>query len=132
MREDSYDIRSFNFAQLSDFVEQVADSSPQDLLVFKNYIDQAITQEFFTDKDLQYSLGKFINLMQVLALNGQKVEGAAFFKFLTMVKNHISINNKDSIKHIEVKNRLINLVWTLIYRENEIMQGSAVRRQQYE
>ena len=66
-------------------------------MVFKNYMDQAITQEFFKEKDLQYNLGKFINLMQTFALGGQKVDGPAFFKLLTMLKSHITLTNKERI-----------------------------------
>ena len=43
MREDKYDIRTFNFQQLCEFIDHVADCTPQDLQVFKNYVDQAIT-----------------------------------------------------------------------------------------
>ena len=58
--------------------------------------------------------------MQTFALGGQKVDGAAFFKLLTMLKSHITLTNKERIQHIDVKGKLINLIWTLIYRENEL------------
>lgn len=39
LRDDTYDIRNFNFNQLAELIECVAESSPQDLPVFKNYLD---------------------------------------------------------------------------------------------
>ena len=43
MRKDEYDVRLFNFPQFTQFVNLVAEVEPQDLYVFKKYIDTAIT-----------------------------------------------------------------------------------------
>ena len=121
-----------NFHQLTEFVEHVADCSPKDLPVFKNYVDQALTQELFDDRSLMKDIGKFISLAQTFALSGQRVEGSTFFKLITLIKGQISMANKDSIKHLGVEEKLIGLLWTLIYRENELSKGAALRRQQFE
>ena len=42
MRQDKYDIRQFNLKQLTTFIKEVGDTQPEDLSVFKNYVDAAI------------------------------------------------------------------------------------------
>ena len=86
----------------------------------------------FDDRSLMKDIGKFISLAQTFALSGQKVEGSTFFKLITLIKGQISMANKDSIKHLGVEEKLIGLLWTLIYRENELSKGAALRRQQFE
>jgi hypothetical protein len=52
MRQDKYDIRTFNFDQLVQFIQIVSDTQIQDVQVFRNYLDAAISQNVFTDEDL--------------------------------------------------------------------------------
>jgi hypothetical protein len=52
MRRDEYDIKEFNFNQLTNFVEYVADSQPEDLSMFAKYIDIAISRSFFGEKEI--------------------------------------------------------------------------------
>ena len=70
--------------------------------------------------------------MQIFALSGQKVDGPAFYKLITLLKGYIPTNNKGTIEHIKVRQRLIGLIWTMIYRDNELQQVATLRRQQYE
>lgn len=91
-----------------------------------------MTQEFFNDKTLKPALEQLVNLMQIFALSGQKVDGPAFYKLITLFKGYIPTNNKGTIEHIEVRKRLIGLIWTMIYRDNELQQVATLRRQQYE
>ena len=42
------------------------------------------------------------------------------------------MTSREDIKHIELRHKLINVIWTLIYRENELEKGAALRRQSFE
>ena len=53
MRNDSYDVRQFNFGQLSTLVTYVATYQPQDLHVFSKYLNTAIAQEFYKENEVQ-------------------------------------------------------------------------------
>jgi hypothetical protein len=79
----------------ADFLREVSYSSPTDLPVFKDYFDQALTQEFFGNKHIEIYYGKFLELMETMALSGLKVDGPAFFKYITLVKEKISMSTKE-------------------------------------
>ena len=118
MRQDKYDIRQFNFSQLVTFVLAVADSQPQDLIVFKNYIDAAVIQNFFSDADLNSNFGSLIDLLHAYALANEMDDGAAMLKFMVMLKQQIYTG--DLSPHTSSK--LIGIIWTLISREISLVQ----------
>ena len=86
MRQDKYDIRQFNLKQLTTFIKEVGDTQPEDLSVFKNYVDAAIVQNFFTEEDLKANIGSLADLLHTYALNAAFEDGAAMFKFIVGLK----------------------------------------------
>jgi len=111
MRQDKYDIRAFNFDQLVSFIQIVSETQIQDVQVFRNYLDAAISQTVFTSEDLSANFRSFLKLMHNFALNSMLEEGATMFKFLILMKDAVNNNNK------EIKHNLIGTIWTLIARE---------------
>ena len=114
MREDRLDIRQFSFPQIVDFMGLVADSQPQDLYVFKKYLDAAISQDYFSQKILDKHFDKYIQLMHGLALNNEYSQGSSMLKFLLMLKEKALASSNDDIVH----QRLIDIIWTLTHRDS--------------
>lgn len=95
MRQDKYDIRAFNFEQLVSFIQIVSETHIQDVSVFRNYLNAAITQNVFTDDDLANNFRSYVKLMHNLALNSFLEEGATTYKFLVLMKEALNKNHKD-------------------------------------
>ena len=85
MREDKYDIRAFNFTQLVTFIQIVSETHYQDLPVFRNYLDAAISQGLFSDTDCKNDFGNMIKLMHSYALNSCSNDDATTYQFLLLL-----------------------------------------------
>ena len=111
MRQDKYDIRSFNFEQLVSFIEVVSETQIADVAVFRNYLNAAVAQNVFTHDDLSNNFRSFVKLMHNFALNSQLEEGATMFKFMVLMKEAVNSDSK------VFKRDLIGVIWTLMARE---------------
>ena len=54
--------------------------------MFKNYVDAAIVQNFFTEEDIQANFASLADLLHTYALNAEFDEGATMLKFLVGLK----------------------------------------------
>lgn len=118
MREDKIDIRGFNFGQLGKFIAIVAEHSPWDLPVFAKYVDNAISQGFYNEKELDDKFRAFVGLMHTFALHGEMTEGAAGIYFTLMISKELQ--KKNNVLKPSVHENLIDIVWTLIYKETTL------------
>lgn len=89
MRTNQYDIRQFNFGQLVKFIDLVGKNQPQDLHVFRKYVDAAISQEYFKENELDSKIVDFTNVLLTFAMNGEPIDGPAMLKYLILLKNKV-------------------------------------------
>lgn len=101
-------------------MKEVGETQPQDLHVFKNYVDAAIVQNFFTNEDLKTNFSSLADLLQTYALNAEFDEDATVLKFLVLLKGKLAENENLSP---DLQKNLIGIIWTLIARETSITQA---------
>jgi len=57
--------------------------------VFTRYLDLALTQDFFNHQTISKEFNLFFKMFHQLALNGQTLEGAAYFKFMYILNQQM-------------------------------------------
>lgn len=112
MKKDNLDVRSFNFYQLGEFVALVSKCVPEDLPVFKKYLNATISQDFFDKQTLEKGFFSYFNILHNLALQGDYLEGPAFNKFIVLLSDKMKKRNSNFIQQ-----HLISLTWTLIHKQ---------------
>lgn len=112
MKKDTLDVRSFNFYQLGEFVTLVSKCVPEDLLVFKKYLNATIAQDFFDQHTLEKGFKTYFHILHNLALQGDYLDGPAYNKFIVILTDKMKKGNSSLIQE-----NLISLVWTLIHKQ---------------
>lgn len=89
MRRNLYDIKAFNFGQLSALVTHISDTHPGQLHIFSTFADQAIAQNFYDPSLMQERFGGLASLVTTLALHGQLTRGATMLCFFSTLAERI-------------------------------------------
>jgi len=87
-------------------------------------MDAAITQDYFSEKQLDAKFPEYINMMHTFALNGEPIDGPAMLKFIMILKNKVMASESPDLLDNAVKDNLISVLWLMIYREQEMSSKS--------
>ena len=80
-------------------------------------MDKAISFELYQDQELQDNFGKYISIIYTFALEGLLEDNQAMYKFMMMLNDKLQGSRQDARVDDSINKNLVNLVWTLVYRE---------------
>lgn len=116
-RNNDYDINKFTFPQLVTFISLVNETKTESLQLFQTYLDKAVSFELYQDQELQDNFGKYISIIYTFALEGLLEDNQAMYKFMMMLNDKLQSSRQDARADDSINKNLVNLVWTLVYRE---------------
>jgi len=94
----------------------VAEHQPEDLFVFKKYLDSALTQGYYDQEQLVGNKSKLFELVHSLAWFDEPFEGMTNLHFLKTVQEDLA-EFSGSRPFGALKYKLIDVIWTLVHRE---------------
>ncbi len=128
LRENKFDIRRFNFVQLSKLVQLVAQYQKADLHVFFRYVLSCVEQEYFPKKVLREQFTSFSRLFHMFVREGfisAETPTRLYFSYVLTLKE--KMETEGGAKAVSF-DEIVHLLWALMATEDEVMQNPLIPR----
>ena len=125
LKRKNYDMTKFNFVQLVDMIELISETDIENVIIFQNFFDKAISLNQYSDADLLNDFEPFTKLIHVFALNGCLQNDQITKKFIVLLTDKIreKSETKKSMPGL-MNDNLIMIIWTLIYHDSLVARST--------
>ena len=112
LKENRYDVKSLEFGDLLDLIDLVAQYHPEDLHVFVNYINNALSHEIWSKPMINDNFHKMCELVNNLGLKGRMNDDQLMRKFTNILHDRLQSKFDGTVHH-----NLISIIWSLVYKD---------------
>lgn len=127
LRENKFDVRRFNFPQLAQLIQLVAQYQKADLHVFFKYVSNCVEQGIFSPAALRENFESFSRVFHLFVK-----EGFLSFENLTPIYYTYALTLKDKVEAQGVTSvgfaDIVHVLWTLLATEAEGISNPLVPR----
>jgi len=113
LRENKFDVRRFNFSQLSQLIQLVAHYQKADLHVFFKYVSNCVEQGIFSAAALRENFESFTRIFHLFVK-----EGFVSYENLTPIYYTYALTLKDKVEAQGVASvgfsDIVHVLWTLL------------------
>ena len=125
MRENKFDIRRFNFTQLSQLTHLVAEHQKNDLHVFFKYILSCLDQDYYPKRVLTENFSSFSHLFHLFVSQGfiaPQYLTRFYYTYVLILKEKVE---RESIQAVSY-NELVDVLWALIVTEESQLKNPLI------
>lgn len=112
-----------------ELIQLVAKYRPQQIPVFMKYMNSAFSLEIWESKMIEDNFKVMCDLMTTLALEGLLEEDQFSRKFLMLLEEKLSLAERQDRLDMALHQRLIQVVWSLVYMDMIVDKRSLAPRQ---
>lgn len=94
LQSSNYDMSRFTFPLLVSYIGFVAEADVENLLVFQDYLDRAVSLRQYTEQELSDNFDSFTELVHLYALNGCLKEDQTMMKYMMILSDKIQLPNE--------------------------------------